>query len=76
MVVNHLKRLSLNKSYCMILILMLNPSVLPFKIKQYTDQANGDDSQHNSHDNDGCRCSGSRLICKSILVVDVKLFLT
>lgn len=55
---------------------MFNPSVLPFKIKQYTDQANGDDSQHNSHDNDGCRCSGSRLICKSILVVDVKLFLT
>lgn len=49
--------------------------VLPFEIKHYTDQADGDESQHNSHDNDGCRCSGRRHICKSISVVDVKFFL-
>lgn len=53
---------------------MFIPPVLPFEIKHYTDQANGDDSQHNSHDDNSCRCSGSRLICKSISVVDVKLF--
>lgn len=55
---------------------MFIPPVLPFEIKHYTDQANGDDSQHNSHEDDGCRCSGSRLICESISVVDVKLFFT
>lgn len=53
---------------------MLILSVFPFEIKHYTDQADGDESQHNSHDNDGCRCSGSTLICKSISVVDVKFF--
>lgn len=44
----------------MIVTLMFILPVLPFKVNQVnqnTDQANGDDYYHNSHGDDGCRCS-------------------